>query len=76
MAVSPLVAQPTDVLQAPSPLKRQASAVPSSNGTPHLARPPGHDIQQGLMTLDLVEQMNEDEKRKYVKGQYTSILSL
>ena len=68
MAVSPLVALPTDALQ------RQASAVPSSNGTPGLARPSGQGSIQGgpsqaaLMSLDLVEQMNEEEKRKYVKG--------
>jgi cyclin-dependent kinase 7 len=50
-------------------MKRQPSAVPSSNGTPALVRPPGQDIQHGLnMSLDRVEQMNEQEKRKYVKG--------
>jgi cyclin-dependent kinase 7 len=74
MAVSPLVAPPADALHphphktAPSPLKRQTSAVPSSNGTPALVRPPGQDIQTGLsMSLDRVEQMNEQEKRKYIK---------
>lgn len=93
MAVSPLVAPPTDALQqqsssrpTSSPLKRQASAAPSSNGTPRtLARsaavaaaagaaagaaaaPPGGPPPAVMMTLDPIEQMNEDEKRKYVKG--------
>jgi cyclin-dependent kinase 7 len=79
MAVSPLIVYPTEgttlLPSRPlsSPLKRQQqathSAVPSSNGTPALARPPGQDLSAGLgMSLDLVEQMNEDEKRKYVKG--------
>ncbi|KAL2025053.1 hypothetical protein VTK56DRAFT_55 [Thermocarpiscus australiensis] len=75
MAVSPLVAPPTDALQSShatsSPLKRQVSAVPSSNGTPRLAPAAAQDGQaQGAvaMTLDPIEQMNEDEKRKYVKG--------
>ncbi|KAK3944160.1 kinase-like domain-containing protein [Diplogelasinospora grovesii] len=79
MAVSPLV-YPTESLQSTSrpvssPLKRGTSAVPSSNGngTPHLHRPGGgpgghqHESQLPL-TLDLVEQMNEEEKKKYVKG--------
>jgi cyclin-dependent kinase 7 len=71
MAVSPLVALPTDVLQhsAPvsSPLKRPASAVPSSNGTPRPARHASHSVQVPA-NLDLAEQMNEQEKKKYVKG--------
>lgn len=78
MGASPLVVPPTDVLQAAratsSPFKRQASsAVPSSNGTPRLAlgtRSAAGPQDGGslAMTLDPIEQMNEDEKRKYVKG--------
>ncbi|KAH8879626.1 Pkinase-domain-containing protein [Thozetella sp. PMI_491] len=71
MAVSPLVAHPTDALRlsrpGTSPLKRQASAVPSSNGTPRPQRTTDHEVRLPT-TLDLAEQMNEEEKRKYVKG--------
>ncbi|KAK4240463.1 hypothetical protein C8A03DRAFT_41982 [Achaetomium macrosporum] len=73
MAVSPLVAPTTDALQSSSrptssSLKRQASAVPSSNGngTPNL--PSTRAAGSGGMTLDPIEQLNEDEKRKYIKG--------
>ncbi|KAK4104904.1 Pkinase-domain-containing protein [Parathielavia hyrcaniae] len=78
MAVSPLVAPTSDAAQpsqfarpTSSPFKRQASAVPSSNGNgtprypPH-ARPPAPDA--AAVALDPIEQLNEDEKRKYVKG--------
>ncbi|KAK4164909.1 kinase-like domain-containing protein [Cladorrhinum sp. PSN259] len=77
MAVSPLVAPPTDPLRhsTASPLKRFPSAVPSSsNGTPMLfgGGRPSHDAATSTstssMTLDPVEQMNETEKRKYIKG--------
>jgi cyclin-dependent kinase 7 len=78
MAVSPLVAPSTDALQAAratsSPFKRHPSAVPSSttgNGTPRLPLPlPKTTIptNPSPMTLDPIEQLNEDEKRKYVKG--------
>lgn len=82
MAVSPLVAPPTDALHATrttsSPFKRQPSAVPSSNGTPGLfpnsnndraGRAPGAGTGTPAgLTLDPIEQLNEDEKRKYIKG--------
>ena len=72
MAVSPLVAFPTDALlpsrPGTSPLKRQPSAVPSSNGTPRPQRTTEHHEVRLPTTLDLSEQMNEEEKRKYVKG--------
>ncbi|KAL2256584.1 hypothetical protein VTK26DRAFT_1441 [Humicola hyalothermophila] len=75
MGASPLVLPPTDVIQAAratsSPFKRQASAVPSSNGgtTPRLGvGGGGGGGGGGTMTLDPIEQLNEDEKRKYVKG--------
>lgn len=56
-----------------SPLKNLASGSgqTSSNGTPKpaLAPAPVSTGQQALPpTLDLAEQMNEEEKRKYVKG--------
>ncbi|KAK3378043.1 kinase-like domain-containing protein [Podospora didyma] len=74
MAVSPVVVHTNDGGGGvvPSPLKPSST----SNGTPRLARPAaGGEApaapapQQHLpMTLDLVEQMNEQEKKKYVKG--------
>ncbi|KAI0598066.1 kinase-like domain-containing protein [Biscogniauxia sp. FL1348] len=74
MAVSPLVIHPTDALQHPkslsSPLKTAAtSAQTSSNGTPlasQVAPNPAAAVQSA--SLDLAEQLNEEEKRKYVKG--------
>ncbi|KAH6840890.1 kinase-like domain-containing protein [Chaetomium sp. MPI-CAGE-AT-0009] len=86
MAVSPLVALPSDALQAAaqtsrptsSPFKRQPSAVPSTvpsgNGTPRLLQTINRPMQPSdgstptVMTLDPIEQLNEDEKRKYIKG--------
>ncbi|KAK3326316.1 kinase-like domain-containing protein [Apodospora peruviana] len=84
MGASPLVAYPNDVLQQQqhqhhripsqqSPFRRQPSVNPPSNGTPLL---PGAGAggrssaphPQPPATLDNLEQMNEDEKRKYVKG--------
>lgn len=66
MAVSPVVAVTAQELPRPvsSPLKSAlASGQTSSDGTPRPAAaatlPP---------TLDLAEQMNEEEKRKYAKG--------
>ena len=64
-----------------SPFKRQPSAVPSTvpssnggNGTPRLIHnlnrpgPPPDGSTPTIMTLDPIEQLNEDEKRKYIKG--------
>lgn len=76
MAVSPLVMHPTDALQnantaraVSSPLKNPNSAQASSNGTPQAAT---SVVANATVTtqapLDLAEQLNEDEKRKYVKG--------
>ena len=71
MSASPLVQRPIDALHvarpATSPLKRQASAVPSSNGTPRHIRTAGHEPHLPT-TLDMAEQINEEEKKKYVKG--------
>lgn len=72
MAVSPLVAYPADASKAESrssassPLKRQISANPSSDGTPRplVAAQP----TRPHATMDLAEQMNDEEKRKWVKG--------
>ncbi|KAI4868338.1 Pkinase-domain-containing protein [Hypoxylon rubiginosum] len=75
MAVSPLVMHPTDALQNPrsasSPLKNASSAQASSNGTPSAA-PVAPNVSAAAAALpasmDLAEQLNEEEKRKYVKG--------
>ncbi|GAW12660.1 hypothetical protein ANO14919_020300 [Xylariales sp. No.14919] len=73
MAVSPLILHPTGALQnarsVSSPLKNAASAQTSSNGTP-LATQVVPNVAAAVQStsLDLAEQLNEDEKRKYVKG--------
>ncbi|OTB05823.1 hypothetical protein M426DRAFT_56317 [Hypoxylon sp. CI-4A] len=71
MAVSPVVMHPSDAIQnskaVSSPLKNANSAQASSNGTPVTA-PVATQPSTALLTLDLAEQLNEDEKRKYVKG--------
>ncbi|KAI1391184.1 serine/threonine-protein kinase [Hypoxylon trugodes] len=71
MAVSPLVMHPTDALQnsrpVSSPLKNINSAQASSNGTPITAPNPSAPVSLPA-SLDLAEQLNEEEKRKYVKG--------
>ena len=58
-----------------SPLKRSASAVPSSNGTPRLPlRLGGGGAAAGgagagiSANMDLSEILNEEEKNKYIKG--------
>lgn len=67
MAASPLVAPPPNLKSALSPLRRPTSTHPSSsNGTPHAARPAGQPAQAPMM--DLAEQMNLEERKKYVKG--------
>ncbi|KAG8159311.1 hypothetical protein KVR01_010972 [Diaporthe batatas] len=77
MAASPLVLPPSNPLQSSlkpvaSPLRHQSSAVPSSNGTPRSSRPAGPPAQQSQPsqppTMDLAEQMNMEERRKYVKS--------
>ncbi|KAI0129306.1 serine/threonine-protein kinase [Hypoxylon sp. NC0597] len=73
MAVSPVVMHPTDALQnsrpVSSPLKNAASAQASSNGTPVTSSVAPNPSAALLSTsLDLAEQLNEEEKRKYVKG--------
>jgi hypothetical protein len=69
--------RPTDALQnaraISSPLKygasAQASAQASSNGTPLASQiVPNATAAAQSTALDIAEQLNEDEKRKYVKG--------
>lgn len=73
---SPLVASPTNPLRpsfksVASPLKPLPSAVTSSNGTPHSSRPAGQPSQAAQPpTMDLAEQMNMEERKKYVKGKH------
>ncbi|KAI2641839.1 Pkinase-domain-containing protein [Hypomontagnella submonticulosa] len=72
MAVSPLIMHPTDALQNPrsvsSPLKNVNSAQASSNGTPVVVAPSAAAAAAQVTSLDIAEQLNEEEKRKYVKG--------
>ncbi|KAL1899029.1 TFIIH complex serine/threonine-protein kinase subunit kin28 [Ceratocystis pirilliformis] len=84
MTGSPLVARPSSALNpslmspVPSPFKQQQLGSPSrfssSNATPKLAgaaptAPSSSDLAARLpQTLDLSEQMNEVEKKKYIKG--------
>lgn len=78
MAVSPLVMHPQDALQnqpnsgtraVSSPLKNVSSTQGSASGTPqpNLVVPNAAAAVQST-SLDLAEQRNEDERRKYVKG--------
>lgn len=69
MALSPLIVMSTDPSRTASPLKRQTSTVPSSsNGTPAFTAARATIPNGQPLSLDPIEQMNEDEKRKYVKG--------
>lgn len=78
MAVSPMVLHPSDALQnansrpVSSPLKNANSAAASSNGTPAATVPPNAAAAVQTASLDLAEQLNEEEKRKYVKGTHTA----
>ena len=74
MSASPLVLRPSDVR---SPLKSLSSAQASASGTPRPAATSTStpaavaDTFSLPPTLDLAEQMNEEEKRKYVKGEFS-----
>lgn len=78
MAVSPVVAVTAQELPRPvsSPLKSAlASGQTSSDGTPRPAPAAASSSAAAAAaaatlppTLDLAEQMNEEEKRKYAKG--------
>jgi cyclin-dependent kinase 7 len=81
MAVSPVVLHPAEALQqtgnaksVSSPLKHANSALASSNGTPLATTvvPSASTAAQSTI-LDLAEQLNEDEKRKWVKGKLDTI---
>jgi cyclin-dependent kinase 7 len=75
MALSPVVTHTVEATQPQSlgraissPLKNVTSQTSSSNGTP---MPPVTSAPAPTSiptTLDLAEQMNDEEKRKYVKG--------
>lgn len=72
MSASPLVVRATDALKPAgsvgSPFRNASSAQASTNGTP---QPPKEKKTTPVFTtptLDLAEQMNEVEKKKYVKG--------
>lgn len=81
MAVSPLVMHPQDALPnqnsgaraVSSPLKNVSSTQGSASGTPqpNLVAPNAAAAVQSS-SLDLAEQLNEEEKRKYVKGKLYS----
>jgi cyclin-dependent kinase 7 len=70
MALSPVVTHVAESAQSQhlnSPLKNPVvSSKTSSNSTP---RPASNNAISTAPTLDLAEQMNEEEKRKYIKGQ-------
>ncbi|KAI1106140.1 serine/threonine-protein kinase [Jackrogersella minutella] len=68
MAVSPLVSGLQNPRSVSSPLKNATSAQTSSNGTPVPTVPPNPTAAILEPSLDVAEQLNEDEKRKYVKG--------
>lgn len=79
MALSPVVTHTVESVQQTqqlaraisSPLKNFTSGhTSSSNGTPKpLAAPLVPAPTTIPVTLDLAEQMNDEEKRKYVKGE-------
>jgi cyclin-dependent kinase 7 len=69
MAVSPVVTLTHEQVRSlASPLKSLASGQTSSNGTPKPAVVAPASGATLPPTLDLSEQMNEEEKRKYAKG--------
>ncbi|ROT43124.1 serine/threonine-protein kinase crk1 [Sodiomyces alkalinus F11] len=73
MSASPLVLRPTEAIKPTSTISspnKHVSNQPSSSATPQrtdeakaISKP-----SSLVPTLDLAEQMNEDEKRKYIKG--------
>ncbi|OAA66258.1 serine/threonine-protein kinase [Cordyceps fumosorosea ARSEF 2679] len=77
MTLSPVVtttqSEGTTIRAIGSPFKNLTSGTnSSSNGTPKLTPPTS--VPQLPTTLDVAEQMNEEEKRKYVKGKQNSPL--
>jgi cyclin-dependent kinase 7 len=70
MALSPVVTHTIDRSRpATSPLKIVGSSnQTSANGTPKPAATSAEAVANLPPSLDLAEQMNDEEKRKYVKG--------
>lgn len=74
MSASPLVVRPADALKPAgavgSPFRNVSSAqVSSGNGTPQPSKDKkAAPVPTTAPTLDLAEQMNEVEKKQYVKG--------
>jgi cyclin-dependent kinase 7 len=77
MTLSPVVTHTAETVQQnqlltraiSSPFKNVASGhTSSSNGTPRPPAPTTYTAAQLPATLDLAEQMNDEEKRKWVKG--------
>lgn len=72
MAVSPVIVHPTDALHladprpVSSPLKNVTSTQTSANATPLVQLNP--DAAAATPSLDLAEQLNEEERTKYVRG--------
>ncbi|PQE12298.1 serine threonine- kinase protein [Rutstroemia sp. NJR-2017a BVV2] len=63
MAVSPLIVPPANAGDRSASKSKLSSAIPSSNGTPAEGNSTGNGSSH-----DLAEQMNDEEKQKYVKG--------
>lgn len=78
MALSPVVTHVAESAQKEklgSPLKNLSSAKTSSNSTPRPASNAAAPTKTVMPPpqLDLAEQMNEEEKRKYIKGRTRKI---
>lgn len=69
MALSPLLVPPAGSCERSASRSKLSSAVPSSNATPS----DGPSASAGT-TSDLAEQMNENERSKYVKGTHSPVL--
>lgn len=69
MAVSPLIVPSVGSGERSASRSKLSSAVPSGNGTPS----DGPAASAGT-TYDLAEQMNENERSKYVKGIHSMVL--
>lgn len=65
MAVSPLIVQSAGSGERSASRSKLSSTVPSGNGTPS-----DTPAASAGTTYDLAEQMNENERSKYVKGIY------
>lgn len=63
MAVSPLIVPPGSAERSTATSRSKLSVPPASNGTT-----PEPSLANNAAGYDLAEQMNEEEKNKYVKG--------